>query len=99
LGEVALVDHLLGMKALKSVLAPFLGMNADEYTQLAIDFESEVDFFQTYWISMRAFGMKPADKSVKADSEPKSEVVVESEKDIVASEREPVVKSESEDAE
>ena len=97
MGEVALIDHLLSIKALKSELAPFLGMSEDDYTQLAIDFKSEVDYFQTYWVSMRAFGMKPADKSVKSDSEPKSETVFESEKEIIAPESELAVKSESED--
>ncbi|CAG8486856.1 9072_t:CDS:10 [Ambispora leptoticha] len=58
-GELALSDWIQGLMKLKARVAPLLGLDDDGYNKLVQDFKEEVNIFQTYWKSVRVYGIKP----------------------------------------
>ncbi|CAG8623895.1 13536_t:CDS:2 [Dentiscutata erythropus] len=58
IGELALFNWLQFLNDHKSDVVPFMGVSDSEYRNLLQEFKSEVDLFQTYWISSRVYGRK-----------------------------------------
>ncbi|CAG8453462.1 3193_t:CDS:2, partial [Scutellospora calospora] len=58
IGELALDNWLQFLNDIKYSIAPFMGISDTEYRYLVREFGSEVNVFQTYWISTRVYGRK-----------------------------------------
>ncbi|CAG8491293.1 10160_t:CDS:2 [Dentiscutata heterogama] len=60
IGEMTLKNLLMVLKQIKIYLAPYIKVNEDEYDRKLLNIKEEVNFFQTYWNSMRVYGKKLA---------------------------------------
>ncbi|CAG8475253.1 4637_t:CDS:2, partial [Ambispora leptoticha] len=59
LGEAALTNLLQWFNQSKSELVPFMQKTDTDFDEKITEFRQEVNNFQTYWVSVRIFGMKP----------------------------------------